>query len=536
MLGFTRWKITLVCLTLFFGTLFALPNLFTEEQRASWPSWIPNRAVNLGLDLSGGSHLLLEVDSPAVLKIQLQNLDDSIRSELRRLKSAEGKPVGYRNFQYTDRAISFEVRDAKDIDLIVKRLKETAQFLEGSFAGLVDMEVESVGKGRVGVTLTQAAIASQIDKAVMQSLEIVRRRIDEMGTREPTIIRQGRDRILVQVPGLQDPKSLKTLLGKTARLEFKMVNLDVSQVDIQRRRVPPGTEVLPFLEDPESKIAVYKRVLVSGGELVDARQSYDQGQPVVSFRFDSSGGRKFADVTRENVGKPFAIILDEKVISAPRINGPILGGAGIIQGGFTAESANELAVLLRAGALPAPLNILEERTVGPDLGADSIQAGKIASLIGTIAVIIFMLVAYGRFGVYANIAVIFNVVLIVGAMSLTGATLTLPGIAGLVLTVGTCVDANVLIFERIREELRNGRSPISAVDTGYKEASRAIFDANITNLIGALLMFWFGSGPVKGFAVVLSIGIFTSVFTGVTFCRMLTAIWLKSAKPKKIRI
>ena len=534
MLDFPRWKIWAIVLTLLAGMIFALPNLFPEAQVARWPGWLPKKQINLGLDLRGGSHLLLAVDTEAVIKQQVETLEDSIRATLRDTRDANGGRVGYGNFTTGPNSVSFLVRDASDVDAVVEALRGLSQPIGGSFSGQRDIDVSVRDGTRVTARLTEAGISERKRLAVEQSVEIVRRRIDEMGTREPTIVRQGEDRILVQVPGLKDPSQLKDILGKTAKLEFKLVNTDLSAEEVYAGRVPPGTEILHMQGDENQKIAVRRRVIISGEELTDAQPSYQQGQPVVSFRFNTAGGKRFGQVTTENTGKPFAIILDNEVISAPRINEPILGGSGIISGGFTVEQANNLAVLLRAGALPAPLQILEERTVGPDLGADSIRAGMIASIIGTVGVLALMFVTYGRFGLFANAALILNVMLIMGIMTFFGATLTLPGIAGLVLTIGTAVDANVLIFERIREELRAGRSTLNAVDAGYTEASRAIFDANITNVIAAALMMWFGSGPVKGFAVVLTIGIVTSVFTGVTVCRMFNVLWLKRARPAKL--
>jgi preprotein translocase subunit SecD len=376
--------------------------------------------------------------------------------------------------------------------------------------------------------------------AVAQSVEIVRRRIDEVGTREPTIQRQGENRILVQVPGEKDPDSIKRLLGQTAKLTFHLVDLDTSMEQALAGNLPPGSELLPSDENDASgqaaQYVVRKRVEVSGESLVDAQPTYYQNQPVVSFRFDSVGGRKFGNVTRDHVGELLAIVLDGRVISAPRIDEPILGGSGIIRGSFTVQEANELAVLLRAGALPAPLEIVEERTVGPDLGADSIQAGKVASVIGLILVALAMGLYYGLFGVFANIALIVNLVLIIAALSVLQATLTLPGIAGIVLTMGMAVDANVLIFERIREEARVGRPPMSAIDAGYREAMRTIIDANLTTLIAAVLLYAFGSGPVRGFAVTLGIGIITSMFTAITFTRLLMATWFRRTRPAMLPV
>ena len=373
-----------------------------------------------------------------------------------------------------------------------------------------------------------------------QSLEIVRRRIDEVGTREPTIQRQGENRILVQVPGEKDPESIKRLLGQTARLTFHLVDLDTSVEQALAGNLPPGSELLPSDEGDRTggagQYVVRKRVEVSGESLVDAQPTYYQNQPVVSFRFDSVGGRKFGNITRDHVGELLAIVLDGRVISAPRIDEPILGGSGIIRGSFTVQEANELAVLLRAGALPAPLEIVEERTVGPDLGADSIEAGKVASVIGFVLVVLAMGLYYGLFGVFAGIALVVNLILIIAALSVLQATLTLPGIAGIVLTMGMAVDANVLIFERIREEVRVGRPPMSAIDAGYREAMRTIIDANLTTLIAAVLLYAFGSGPVRGFAVTLGIGIITSMFTAITFTRLLMATWFRRTRPAMLPV
>jgi preprotein translocase subunit SecD len=367
--------------------------------------------------------------------------------------------------------------------------------------------------------------------------DVVRRRIDPGGTKEITVINQGDRRILVQVPGVEDPEALKDLIGQTARLEFKLVDLSADPEQVAQGRAPAGSQVLP-MADGTGAIAVQRRIMVSGEQLVDAKQTFDQqsGAPVVSITFNSAGARRFGRVTQENTGKPFAIILDDKVLSAPNINEPILGGQAQISGNFRVESANALAISLASGKLPVKLNVIEERSVGPDLGKDSIKAGAIASVIAILAVMAFMLITYGRFGVYANLALIVNALLILGIMAIFNATLTLPGIAGFVLTIGAAVDANVLINERIREESRRGRKVLDALETGYKEASTAIFDANITNTIAAALMFYFGSGPIRGFAVVLFIGIITSVFTAVNFTRMLVALWVKRRRPRAVTI
>jgi len=368
-----------------------------------------------------------------------------------------------------------------------------------------------------------------------QAVEVIRKRIDELGTREPTIVRQGKNRIVVQVPGLQDPSALKALLGKTAKLEFKLVDINADPAEVAQGRAPPGSQILPSIDG--QPVVLKRRAVITGDQLVDAQVSNDEsGSPAVSFRFDSAGGRRFAKATQENVGKPFAIILDNKVISAPRINGAILGGSGIITGNYTTESANNFAILLRSGKLPVELKVIEERTVGPDLGADSIKAGTLAAVVATLAVAVLMIATYGRFGVYSVLALILNIIMILGIMSVVGATLTLPGIAGLVLTIGAAVDANVLINERIREEQRKGRGVIASVEVGYRDATRTIWDANSLNIIVAIIMFLFGSGPIKGFAVVLSIGIATSVFTAVTVTRLMVSRWLTAKRPAALAI
>jgi len=383
---------------------------------------------------------------------------------------------------------------------------------------------------------TDSGSARALKDAMTVARDVVRRRIDPQGTKEITVINQGDRRILVQVPGVEDPEALKKLIGQTARLEFKLVDLAADPNLVAQGRAPPGSQVLP-LADGTGAMAVKRRVMVSGDQLTDAKQSFDQdGRPVVSITFNTAGARRFGNVTRDNVNKPFAIILDDKILSAPNINEPILGGQAQISGSFTVESANQLAVSLASGKLPVKLNVIEERTVGPDLGKDSIRKGAIAGIVATLGVILFMLVTYGRFGMYATAALVVNALMILGIMAIFNATLTLPGIAGFVLTIGAAVDANVLINERIREEQRRGRRILDAIETGYKEASTAIFDANITNVIAAVLMWYFGSGPVRGFAVVLMIGIITSVFTAVNFTRMLVALWVRRKRPRVLHI
>ncbi len=534
MLDFPRWKIWSILLVLLAGLIFAAPNLVPPNVLAKFPSWLATRTLSLGLDLQGGSYMLLQVDTNEVIQTRLDALEETARGELRQTKGPNGQRVGVSNFTPGARDLSFVVREPADVDSAVEVMRKLRQPIGDGLTGQYDFDVSVMDGTRVVLRLTDPGIIERKKLAVEQSLEVMRKRVDNLGTKETDITRQGDDRIKIEVPGLTDARALRNVIGKTAKLEFKLVDMDVSPEDIARGREAPGVQFLPNKDG--GVIAVKRRALISGENLVDAKSEPDteNGGYRISFRLDTPGARNFGRVTTQNIGKPFAIVLDGKVISAPTIQSAILGGSGVITGQFDAAGATELAALLRAGALPAKLTIIEERSVGPSLGKDSIDAGKTASIIGTGLVVALMLLVYGRFGIFANIALIFNVILILGALTISGATLTLPGIAGLVLTVGTAVDANVLIFERIREELRNGRSAMSAVEAGYREASRAIFDANITNVIAAIMMFWFGSGPIKGFAVVLSIGIVTSVFTGVTVCRLITAWYMRSARPQKL--
>lgn len=524
MLGFPRWKIWLVALTVIVGVLFSIPSFLPERVVAQLPSALQAR-INLGLDLSGGSHILLEADTSDVAKLRLETMEDTVRTEMRR-----GDPrISIGDISRRDGKLSFMVRDRTQVDTAVERIRALTQ--GAGMTGQRDWDVEVVDSSTIVLTPTSSGLDAAVESAMEVATEVIRKRIDEMGTREPTIIRQGANRIVVQVPGLQNPEALKSLLGKTAKLEFKLVDVSADPAELSQGRAPVGSQVLPYPTNPSGVpfIAVKRQVMISGDQLIDAQQGFDQqnNEPVVNIRFDGAGGRKFARVTTENVNRPFAIILDGTVLSAPNINEPILGGSAQISGSFTVASANELSIALRSGKLPVALTVVEERTVGPDLGADSIRKGVLAGGIATLAVLVFMIVTYGRFGVYANIALVVNIFLIVGIMAIFNATLTLPGIAGFVLTVGAAVDANVLINERIREEQRRGRGIIQTIEVGYKEASRAIFDANITNVIAAALMFYFGSGPIRGFAVVLTIGIVTSVFTAVTVSRLLVSFWLR---------
>lgn len=531
MLDFPRWKVLSIWGLILAGIVFAIPSMLTGEARERVGPYLPQATINLGLDLAGGSHLLLEADIADAERQRLQAMEEQVTTELRR-----GEPrIDVGDVSTAEGRLSFMVRDPTQLDAAVERLRTITQPV--AMTGGRDWEVSVVDSTRVVLTPTEAGADAALRDAMTVARDVVRRRIDPQGTREITVVTQGQRRILVQVPGVDDPEALKALIGQTARLEFKLVDLTADPSQVAQGRAPPGSQVLPMV-DGTGGIAVQRRVMVSGDQLVDARQGFDQqtGEAIVSITFNSAGARRFGRVTQENVGKPFAIILDDKVLSAPNINEPILGGRAQISGSFTVESANSLAISLASGKLPVKLNVIEERTVGPDLGADSIRKGVGAAIIGTIAIILFMLVTYGRFGVYANMALVLNAVLILGIMAIFNATLTLPGIAGFVMTMGAAVDANVLINERIREEQRRGRKVVDSVETGYREAMRAILDANITNVIAASLMFYFGSGPVRGFAVVLIIGVVVSVFTAVTFTRMLVAQWLRRARPREIHI
>jgi preprotein translocase subunit SecD len=518
-----RWKIILIVAVCVLGVFYALPNALPTPavrwMQNNLPVLLPNQTVNLGLDLRGGSHLLLEVATDEVIAEHMQGLVDQVRGELRTSK------IGYTELGVVNNAVHFKLTDLKETDHAKQILQEMDK----------DLDVTSTDND-YQIRMSDEKITERKRAALEQSIEIVRRRIDETGTREPSIQRQGENRILVQLPGVEDPERIKNLLGQTAKLTFRLVDETANVQEAVSGHVPPGTEVLPSAENSGTFLVVQRRVMVSGDTLTDAQPSFQDGAPVVSFKFDAVGGRRFGEATRTNVGHLFAIVLDNKIISAPVIREPILGGSGVISGHFSTQSAQDLALLLRAGALPAPIKILEERTVGPGLGTDSIRAGATASLIGLALVMVFFLFAYGLFGIFANIALLFNIALIFAILSILQATLTLPGIAGIVLTIGTALDANVLVFERIREELRMGRTPISAIDSGYNRALSAIIDANMTTLIAAFLLLIFGSGPVKGFGVTLTIGILTSIFSAIMVTRLIIVLWLKRVQPKEIPI
>ncbi|HZR77200.1 protein translocase subunit SecD [Bradyrhizobium sp.] len=531
MLYFTRWKALAIILTALVVCLCAVPNFFPEARVKTWPAWAQRRLV-LGLDLQGGSYLLLEVDSNYIKKEKLDAVRDDVRRVLREAK------IGYTGLNARNDAVEVRISRENEVQTALSKLRELSQPLGGLLGsnGQRSLEVSDAGNGLIRLTVPQAAITERIRQTIEQSIQIVERRVNQLGTVEPVIQRQGNDRILVQVPGLQDPTRLKELLGRTAKMEFRMVDESVSPDAAAQGTIPPDDELLSEVNGP--KLVIKKQVLVSGGDLSDAQTGFDQrtGEPVVNFKFNSAGARKFAQATTENVGQRFAIVLDNQVISAPVIREPIIGGQGQISGSFTVQSANDLAILLRAGALPAPLTVIEERTVGPGLGQDSIEKGELAAYVGSIMVVVFMLLTYRLFGLFANIAVSINVAMIFGVLSLLNATLTLPGIAGIVLTVGIAVDSNVLIYERIREEIRGGRNAISAIDAGFKRALATILDSNITTFIAAAVLFYIGTGPVRGFAVTLGIGILTTVFTAFTLTRLIVAWWVRWKRPQSVPI
>ncbi|MEY4255565.1 MAG: protein translocase subunit SecD [Pseudomonadota bacterium] len=530
MLNLARWKVIACIAALLFGLVFTLPNVLPKSVMDQVPAWAPHQKLNLGLDLQGGSYLLLEVDTDALKRERLANLLEDVRGTLRT------EQIVFTGLGQVNGMVTVRVTDPAQVEAARIALSRLGQPLAGAPGGR-DMNLQVLSDQTLQMSLVQEALNAEGAKAVEQSIEIIRRRIDALGTREPTIIRQGTNRIVVQAPGESDPERLKNVIGQTAKLTFQMVDDSVSLQEAAAGRIPPGSELLPSEEPSEPVQLVKRRAVVSGEMLTDARLSFDEtGQPVVSFRFNGQGARRFGDATADNTGKRFAIVLDGKIISAPRINEPIRGGSGQISGNFTESSANELAVLLRAGALPAPLKVEEQRTVGAELGADAVQAGQFSTFLGASLILTFIVLAYGLFGGFAAAALVVNGLLIVALMSVTQATLTLPGIAGLILTLAVAVDANVLIYERMRDEVRAGRTPIAAADAGYSKAMTTIIDANVTTILAALIMFQFGSGPVRGFAWTLSIGVITSVFTSVLITQVLIAWWFRAARPKKLPI
>jgi len=554
MLQIDLWKRILIVAMCVIGLFLALPNAFytrvethndalkalsvagqADQTGAAvstdWPGFLPSALVNLGLDLRGGAHLLAEVQVSDVYASRMQAMWPEVRNALR----AERAVIGTIRLQPSEPdRLEVKISQPEGTERAIEVVRSLARpVVSVSSVGETDIVV-SAQDGVLQVQLSEAEKLATDDRTVKQALEIIRRRIDEVGTREPTIQRQGTSRILIQVPGIGSASELKAIIGTTAQLTFQPVVGRASGVDAP---AGSGNEILPSLDEEGVFFKLEKAPVVTGEELVDAQPSFDQnGRPAVSFRFNTSGARKFGNYTAENIGNPFAIVLDDEVISAPVIQSHIAGGSGIITGRFTVEETTNLAVLLRAGALPAGLDFLEERTIGPELGADSIQAGKLACVVAFAAVLGFMILSYGLFGVFANIALIVNVGLIFGLLSLIGATLTLPGIAGIVLTIGMAVDANVLIFERIREELKSARGPARAIELGYEKALSAILDANITTFITAVILFAMGSGPVRGFAITLGLGILTSVFTAIFVTRLMIVVWFENRRPKTIEV
>ena len=553
MLQIALWKRILIWALVAFGVAFAIPNAFytrveghndslrtIEAQgetpelaaaRDAWPEWLPSSLVNLGLDLRGGAHLLAEVKVEDVYKTRMDGLWPEVRDALRGERGTVGT---VRRVTSPPEELRLRISEpagmARALE-VVRGLASPVVSLTG--AGSSDYEARGEGDTII-ITLSEAEKLATDDRTIQQSLEIIRRRVDEVGTREPTIQRQGDRRILIQVPGIGSAAELKALIGTTAQLTFHPV---VSRTQDGDTNPGPRNVIYPSLDEGGTYYVLEETPVVSGEELVDAQPAFDQnGRPAVNFRFNPTGARKFGDYTAENIGSPFAIVLDSEVISAPVIQSHIPGGSGIITGSFTVEESTQLAVLLRAGALPAEMTFLEERTIGPELGQDSIDAGKIACIVAGIAVLVFMTLSYGWFGIIANVALILNVGMIFGVLSMIGATLTLPGIAGIVLTIGMAVDANVLVYERIREELKTARGPARAIELGYEKAKSAILDANITTLITATILFAMGSGPVRGFAVTLGIGIVTSVFTAIFVTRLLILTWFERRRPKTIEV
>lgn len=519
MMYFSRARTLMIVGLCVLGALLCLPNFLPAPA-----PWLPWRQVHLGLDLRGGSYLLMQVDMDAIERERLDSLADNARSVL--LKST----IGYQNLGPRPAAhqVFVHVRDAAQHDAALAALRSIPPAVPGEFT------IQDLPGNNITLTLQPTALAQRGSEAVKQSIEIVRRRIDETGVVDPQITRQGDSRIVVELPGIEDPERIKLLLGKTAKMTFHLLD----EGALPGSAPAPGVESLPQQDNPNEKLYIRKRIEVDGADLTDAQAGTNPqtGEWVVNFTFNNLGGRRFAETTRNNVGHRFAIVLDNQVISAPVIRDAILGGRGQISGHFDAQSATNLAVLLRAGALPAPLQVVEERTVGPELGADSIRNGALSLLSGFILVIIFMGLFYGLFGWYANVALVVNLVLMIAILSLFQATLTLPGMAGLLLTLGMAVDANILINERIREESRNGRSPLNAMETGFKRAFNTILDSNVTAFLAHVMLFVFGTGPVKGFALTITIGIVTTLFTATVLARLMMVKWYAAHRPQLLPV
>ena len=526
MLALSRWKVGLVLAALLFGLIFTLPNLVPP---GTLPGWMPNQRLNLGLDLQGGSYLLVEVDTVALKKERLTNLTEDVRTQLRNAQieftglAVSGDAIGVR--------ITAPAQTATAFTLLNKALGEQMS------AGGKDVALETAPDQHVVVKLVPQAVESEARDAVKRSIEIIRKRIDALGTKEPIITQQGAARIVIEAPGESDPEKLKAVIGKTAKLTFQMVDTEVVPQDLAEGRIPPEDMALPNEGGGPAVLVVKRRSLVTGEMLTGATAGHDQNNlPDINFSFNGVGTKRFAQATTANLGKPFAIVLDKRIISAPTIQSAITAGSGQITGNFTEESAHDLALMLKSGALPAPLNVVAQHTVGAQLGADAVRAGQVSILIGAALIFAFVILSYGLFGGFAAIALVINGLMIVGIMSMTQATLTLPGIAGLVLTLAVAVDANVLIYERMRDEVRAGRAAMAAADAGFSKALVTIIDANVTTLVASIIMFQFGSGPVKGFAWTLFIGVITSVGTAVLVTQVLIAWWFRALRPKTLPI
>ena len=531
MIRLPRWKVFVVIAALVFGVVFTLPNLLPASVLASMPGWLPHNRINLGLDLQGGSYLLYEVDTAALKAEKLSNLTEDVRNTLQQKQIASTAPA------LVNGVVDVRVTDPKQVDSTVTEFQNLGEALPNG--GGRDVTVTNAGDQHIHLSISDAAMQQEAFKAVDQNREIISRRVDSMGTKEASIARQGTDRIVIEAPGESDPEKLKSVIGQTAHLTFQMVDDSVTPEDIAAGRIPPGSILLPS-DEPQEKttgVVVKRRVLVDGQMLLNASAGFDQqsGRPAIEFRFNGQGARRFAETTSQNVGKRFAIVLDKRVISDPNIIEPITTGSGQITG-VTQEYANNVSLLLRSGALPAPMKVVEQNTVGAELGSDAIRAGAISLAIGAVAIFIFIIMAYGLFGAFAACALLLNGLLLTATLSIFNATLTLPGIAGVVLTLAVAIDANVLIYERMRDEARTGRSVVASVDHGYSLAYPSIFDANLTSLISAFIMMEIGSGPVKGFALTLMIGVLSSVFTAILATQVLIGWWFRVVRPKKLPI
>ena len=530
MLTLSRWKVLLVLASALFGVLFTLPNLLPQSVVDSLPAFMPHDRLSLGLDLQGGSYLLEEVDTGALQKERLTNLTEDVRTKLRT------EQIAFTDLALVGDQITVRITDPTQVDAAFKALSNS---LGGRLpSGGRDVTVERRPDQHIAVAYVPQASDAAARDAVTTSIETIRRRIDALGAKEPVITRQGTSRIVIEAPGESDPEKLKAIIGKTAKLTFQMVDTTVSPADIAAGRIPAEDEILQSDQVGGPPMIVKRRSVVTGEMLTKASADHDPNtnSPDVDFSFNGIGTQRFAEVTSQNIGKPFAIVLDKKYIEAPTIRSAIVGGSGQITGGFTEQSAHDLALLLNSGALPAPLNAIEQHTVGAELGADAVRAGQISVMIGAALIFIFIILAYGLFGGFAAIALVVNGLMIVGAMSLSHATLTLPGIAGLVLTLAVAVDANVLIYERMRDEVRGGRPAMSAADAGFKRALTTIIDANATTVVAAIIMFNLGAGPVKGFALTLLIGVFTSLFTAILITQVLIGWWFRAFRPKTLPI